>query len=233
MIATLLLAYNLVNMPPLADRLQAVQTTPPVTGKPLSERLGTLTGTVVNAGSTLEGRLAGLVLGPHDTRKNDDLATESITRQGAPFSGTSEISHEERAGSLERNGTTLSFKGNEVKNLAATVFAEAENLKDPEAQKTEFRHIANVILNRAVKDGSITKTLGTTDVHGRHQFQGIDNPQYKLYYKGGNSLDQKKASLVDSVIEELYKGKFDDTVDGATFFSHVKGLFTPDHSRHY
>lgn len=172
-------------------------------------------------------------------KRSRDIENETVVKQpnivekalGKAF----EIDKQERETSVKRGDTAVTLRGGELKDLAGTLFAEAQNFDDDEEQKAEIRSIANVALNRAAKDGSLSKTLARRTQGGMYEFNGRGSDQYRLYMGGTeNPLEKRKIDLVHQVIEEIYGGDFEDNTGGATFFSHDdNGVFTPDLSRQY
>lgn len=94
--------------------------------------------------------------------------------------------------------------------LGATAFSEGGT--DPK----ELRAIIGVILNRA----SERKVPIQNVIQAPNQFQGTQNPQYKLYFNSQKDYpSQQKFNTIQEILKEVKNGTFKDPTGGANFFA--------------
>lgn len=117
----------------------------------------------------------------------------------------------------------VSFNGQDAEELRNVLFAEISN-RSADRRKFEAQIITNTALNRMREYNAkgTPKTLSEV-LKAPNQYQGYGAKQYVKAKSGKlDKLSQEKLAVVDSVIEELKSGNFQDNSDGQVYYVHDK-----------
>jgi hypothetical protein len=114
---------------------------------------------------------------------------------------------------------SVSYNTNEVYDLLAPVlFAEISN-RDPKTVRLEFNTIVNTVLNRMQKRGQSMSDV----LRDEKQYQGYGSKQFNLYKSGNLDIfSQKKADMINSLINEFISTGLEDSTGGAEYYVHTK-----------
>lgn len=113
-------------------------------------------------------------------------------------------------------GRGVSIDPAHLPTLRNTLFAEISN-RDINKQQLEARTIINTALNRMKEQGKSLQDIITAP----KQYQGYGSKEYQRITAGKTTMsDAQKLKAIDAVLKELKTGKFTDTIEGRTFYTH-------------
>lgn len=100
--------------------------------------------------------------------------------------------------------------------LAATVFGELSNKGNT---ADEARKIINTVVNRMKETGKSAREIITAP----NQYQAYGKDQFMNAVQGKlDPLSQKKMSVVQGALDDLFSGNLKDNTDGSVFYHHDK-----------
>ena len=109
----------------------------------------------------------------------------------------------------------------DLEESKAILFGEISN-RPPEKQKLEAQTILNTAFNRIEEYGKrgMKKTL-TEVLQMPNQYQAYMGKQYKKFKSGfTEELDNPKIDSINSVIDEVKSGTFQNNIGASVFYSH-------------